>query len=243
MKKLVSIMFLSLGLYASESIYATFDVESNKEAIISVDAKGVVSKINVDIGDEVKKGDLLLSLDSSDLKSSLDMSKSELVSLDVDIKYAQKSFNRYKNLKGVVNDEAFDKYEYNLELLKAKREQLVSSIAYKQALLNKTVLKAPFNGVITNRFIEEGEVINNKSFTLTNMDNLTLVLSFDEKYWKKVKVGDSFEYRVDGIAEKLTGSISKVYPSVDKKNRTIKAEVIVKDLLPGLFGDGYIKVK
>ncbi|WP_424565591.1 HlyD family efflux transporter periplasmic adaptor subunit [Sulfurimonas sp.] len=69
-----------------------------------------------------------------------------------------------------------------------------------------------------------------------------MILEFDQKYWKKVKVGNSVKYTVNGDKKVYTGKISKVYPYANSENRKIKAEVKVKNFIVGLFGDGYILV-
>jgi len=67
-------------------------------------------------------------------------------------------------------------------------------------------------------------------------------LTFDQKYHDVVKVGQKFNYRVDGDAKTYTGIISKVYPYANFANRKIKAEVKAKEFTVGLFGDGEIIV-
>jgi multidrug efflux pump subunit AcrA (membrane-fusion protein) len=64
----------------------------------------------------------------------------------------------------------------------------------------------------------------------------------DEKYWQRLKIGQPFEYSVSGSAKKLTGKISKIYPTIDDKNRSVTVEVPATALKAGLFGHGMIKV-
>ena len=73
--------------------------------------------------------------------------------------------------------------------------------------------------------------------------DVKLVLKFDEKYWQKVKVGQTFTYKVDGSDKNYEGKITKIYPTILSETRQIQAEVKVNDLLPGLFGNGMIKAE
>ena len=66
------------------------------------------------------------------------------------------------------------------------------------------------------------------------------MLTFDEKYLHHVKAGNKVRYRVDGQKGEKTGVISKIYPSVNPKNRKATAEVLSSHLAPGLFGEAYI---
>ena len=70
-----------------------------------------------------------------------------------------------------------------------------------------------------------------------------LVLEFDFKYASKIKVGDKFDFSIDGHKEKLSTTISKVYPTASTTNRKVKAEALVTGVIPGTFGDGYVRTK
>ena len=64
----------------------------------------------------------------------------------------------------------------------------------------------------------------------------------DEKYWKRVKVGQTFRYSVDGSDKKFETKIAKIYPAIDPKKRAITLEMPTKGLKVGLFGHGKLKV-
>jgi RND family efflux transporter MFP subunit len=243
MKKLaILLLALSTSLFAVD-VYATFNIEPNMGSSLSVDAKGIVKEINVKVGDRVKKGDVLLSLENSDLLASKATSEADLASLNVELDNANKSLDRMKKVQEVIDQEQFDSYQYKTNLIQSKIDASKANLAYKEALIQKSILKAPFNGVISGKFVEVGESPNGKCFELNDTSRVKLVLTFDEKYWGSVKVGNSFEYQVDGLDKKLIGRIAKVYPSADSKTRTVKAEVYTSGLMAGLFGDGFIKVK
>ena len=242
MKKIVLTLGFIVIVYA-QNIYATFNVEAIKHSIITVDARGIVENIYVKVGQKVKKNQKLLKLDNLDLIKSKAISQAELDALKVELKYAKKSLKRFKKLKDVLDKEAYDKVSYKVDILNAKYKTAIAGLNYKQILINKTYLKAPFDGIITDKYTEVGQMVGNRCFAIADKSRVKLILSFDEKYWKRVKKGSKFIYKVDGVDKKYIATISKVYPSVDKKSRTIRAEVVTKNLLPGLFGDGFIEVK
>ena len=242
MKKLGLLLSLIASMYAKD-VYATFNVEAYQEATIGVAAQGIIEKIYANVGDYVQKDHYLLKLDNLDLVKSKLISEADLQSLNVELKYAKRSLDRFKELKDVVDKEAYDQVSYKVELLEAKKRSAEAGLEYKQTLINKTYLKMPFNGVITEKFVEIGESASGKCFTVVDNSKVKLILTFDEKYWNTIKKGSKFKYRVDGIEKEHIGTISKVYPSANQQSRTIKAEVITKNLMPGLFGDGYIEVK
>jgi len=79
-------------------------------------------------------------------------------------------------------------------------------------------------------------------FKIQSIKARKLLLDIDQKYWKKVKAGLTFRYRVDGDSNEYRGTIVKVYPYADSGNRKLHAEVEAERFAPGFFGTGYILI-
>jgi RND family efflux transporter MFP subunit len=232
MKKILFALLTLVSLSQAENVYATFDVDAQKSAELAFTASGIVKEVNVDIGSVVKKNQTLASLDNSDIKAMLD--KTQIV-----LKFAKRALDRQEKIKKLIDASKYDKVLSNYENAKA-------SVAYQQALYNKTILKAPFEGVIYDKKIEVGDAVSGMMLTtvfkIQSLHARKLILAFDQKYHNVVKVGQKFKYRVDGDDKTYTGVISKVYPYANFSDRKIKAEVKAKDFTVGLFGDGMILV-
>ncbi len=226
---ILSFMMLVIVLQA-EDIYATFSIEASRSANLAFTSSGTVNSVLVDVATVVKKGELLAQLQNSDLKAALNIATTAL-------KYAKKDYDRQIKVKKLVDALRFDSFAFKYESAKAQ-------VAYRQALLDKTILKAPFDGIIFNKSVEEGDVVSaamiRTIIKIQSKHKRKLVLEFDQKYHKSVKVGDTFKYKIDGDSEEYIGQIFKIYPYVNRKTRKIKAEVLTKDFVVGLFGDGYI---
>jgi RND family efflux transporter MFP subunit len=233
MKKIIYGLLLFISSLCADKIYATFDVEASKSASIAFSSSGIIDKVFVDVGSIVKKGDELAILDNADIKALLNVHKTTL-------KFAKKDFDRQKKIRKIIDQAKFDSYANKYESAKAQ-------VAYQKTLLDKTVLKAPFDGVIISKEIESGDVVSGQmvktAFKIQSQNNRKLVLRFDQKYNTVVKVGDKFNYILDGDEKEYTGTISKIYPYADIKSRKITAEVLTENILVGLFGDGYIQTK
>jgi multidrug resistance efflux pump len=160
-----------------------------------------------------------------------------LDSAEVAQKYAQKDFERQKKVKQVIDQAQFDLYAFKYENAKAQA-------AYQKALFEKTLLKAPFDGVIFEKKVEEGDVVSGAAIRpilkIQSLHKRKLVLTFDQKYHTDVKVGDLFRYEIDGDEKHYEGKITKIYPALDTDRRKVVAEVEAKDLMVGLFGEGTI---
>ena len=233
MKRLLVILALAAVSIKAEEIYATFDVEAQKSASLAFSSSGIIGSMEVDIGSVVKEDELLASLINDDIKAMVEVSK-------VALKYAQSDYERQEKVKQHINESLFDSYAYKFDNAKVQ-------LQYQKTLLDKTYLRAPFDGVITAKKVEVGDVVSGQMITeVFDIQSLTerkLVLKFDQKYHKVVKVGDSFRYKVDGDQTVYTGTIYKIYPTIDSKSRKMLAEVKAENFPVGLFGDGYITAK
>lgn len=242
----IGMMFLVQDLAASD-IYATFNVKANKEATLAFTASGTIVKSFVNIGSIVKKGEVLARLENSEQKMVLALAKQDLANAEVEALKHENSFKRHKKIKEILDKEKYEQIIFAKNMSRNSALKAQFNVKLRQSQLDKTFIKAPFDGVITDRQKEVGDAVTGMQvmpcFEIMDISSIKLILEFDERYWNHVKVGQTFMYTVDGSDEKLEGIISKVYPSANSRNRKIKAEVITKNLKPGLFGQGYIKVQ
>lgn len=230
-KLLFSLLTLTLSLSASE-VYATFSVQAAQSANLAFDASGITKAVNYDVADSVKKGDVLASLGNEDAKATLDMAKTAL-------EFSKRDYERQLKVKDLIDAAKFDAFAF-------KYEDAKNQLAFAQAKYDKTFLRAPFDGVIYERDIEVGDTVSGMMlktvFKIQSKRERKLILAFDQKYHSQVKVGQKFRYGVDGDAKEYVGVIHKIYPFANAGNRKIKAEVLAKDFVVGLFGEGYIEI-
>ena len=121
----------------------------------------------------------------------------------------------------------------------------MTQLRYSESVLNKTILRAPFDGVITSKSIEEGDVVTSQgattnAFSMQSVGPMKLVIKFDARYFGIVKVGQPFFFQISGKGTKFKTLISKVYPSVDEKTQMAMAEAKISNFPSGLFGAGTI---
>ena len=232
MSKIVVFLILIFQYLFSQEIYATFDVVSEKKSELGLSISGIVGTLNVNIGDKLKKGDLILSLNNSQEKNEYEIARKNA-------EHSFKVYERYAKISDVIDKEKMENYLYDKEITQLNAQN-------KEIILKKTELRAPYDLIIAKKNIDLGSIVlasQTKLIEVISMDDIKLVLKFDEKYWQKVKVGQIFTYKVDGSDKNYEGKITKIYPTILSETRQIQAEVKVNDLLPGLFGNGMIKAE
>lgn len=225
------VLLLVVGLEAKE-VYAIFNVVALKDANLTLDSAGIVDAIYVDVGSRVKKGDVLLTLYNKDKKSQVN-------SIIQQYDFMQKQYERYKKIGRAIDKNTLDRYYADYKKLEYDRD-------YALSVVEKTILRAPFDGVIASKNIElgEGTSANNTVLFRLVSKKSKIVLEFDSKYLPEVKVGDKFIYSVDGKPGKKQVVITKIYPTIDVSTRKVSAEALLppsSTLVPGVFGDGFIQ--
>ena len=264
MKKILSILLTSFvlllqGYAVSENpqiyshttpqdrAYATFEIQAVQSALLTLSSSGVVENIFVEVGSIVKKGDKLLTLKANNLQESVKIAKANLEALKIKYNFSASQFVRYEKSKGALDANTFEKIkaEYQANFFEFQRAE--ANYALQKELLDYTILYAPFDGIITQKFVEIGDgigAISSKAFALESLQKKALI-HFDSKYFNTIKRGDTFLYKIDNASQESQLNIDKIYPSIDKKTKKATAESLIDDpkIPSGIFGDGYILFK
>ena len=161
---------------------------------LAFEIPGKINSINVDIGDEVILGDELASLDDREALAQLNQSKAKF-------DLAEQVLTRYINLRA-------DGHISTQDLDKAESDQIVAKSQYDfyRVKFEQTKLLAPFNGVIQNRFLDTGSVINAgvQVLEILGSSNVEARISIPMNYMNKVKIGDEYEFDIGGISANAT---------------------------------------
>ena len=186
-------------------------------------AGGRITKINVEIGDFVKSGQVLAEID-----------KAQLQQAQLSLKNQEVELARLKSLyeAGGLSKSDLDAIELQYNVTKTQVENL----------LENTVLRSPINGVVTARSYDVGDMCSAAApiFTVEQIVPVKLLVAISESDYSKVKKGDSVEIKADAIPDKtFYGKINRIYPTIDPATRTFTVEVVVdnnyKTLRPGMF--------
>lgn len=207
---------------ASESFLAT--LQGVNEPQISSKLSGYVKKVYVDESDRVKKGDLLVELDSVEVEGAVESMKATLLSAELDLKLSLKDLKRSRALYDVggISKDSYEKVALMVENKKAKHLLAKSNLASKENLLTYTKITSPIDGVVGTIFIKEGS-LSNPGKPIVSIIGEKKQLLFSYATSTKIKVGQSVV--VEGFVE----VVSAIYQS--SKNSLIAAEIKLKNRL------------
>lgn len=200
------------------------------QATLSSRIQGMIDKLVVREGEQVVKGQLLLQLDNRDVKAELARARAE-----VDNTKAQ--LTRMKNLfaRDAVSKQEMENAVRAYKVAEANVKAVLAQLSY-------TVVKAPFNGVITEKKVEAGELASPGQPLLKMEDprQLRLEATVAEGDLKSVSRGDKIPVLVDALGPQvLKGTVSQILPAGDPQTHTFMVKV---DLPPtaglksGMFG-------
>ncbi|WP_394806136.1 efflux RND transporter periplasmic adaptor subunit [Campylobacter helveticus] len=244
--KILTCFLLCFSLMGAEEIYASFNVEAKMQSKLALESMGVVEQIFVEISQSVKKGDVLLSLESETEEIALKNAKNDKELALVEFKNTQSKMQKFEAVREVIDKQSYEDIQSAFKASKLRLEKASLNVKYYENILAKKKLIAPYDGVIANKFVQVGEGVGGVGRVLLEIysyPDVKLILSFDEKFKDRVKLGQKFLYKIDGEQEEREGEINLIYPSIEPKTRKIYAEVYAKNLKPGLFGEGKILIK
>ena len=207
----------------------TSTVQANVKNNIAPQSGNRIKEIKADIGDFVKKGQVLAKMDKIQLQQAeLQMKNNEI---------------EYNRLKGLYEVGALSKSDLDAIELAYK----VSKTSYEN-LLENSVLRSPVEGVITARNYDEGDMYTMTAplFVVEQIVPVKLLVAISESDYSKVHKGDEVEIVADALTGKVfTGKINKIYPTIDPATRTFTVEIVVsnpkKELRPGMFARVTVK--
>ncbi len=210
-------------------IFATGSLLSNEEVVLMPEVSGRIEKIYFHEGSHVRKGDLLVKINDSELEA-------QLKKLNLQLELASETEGRQKKLLAIqgISQESYD-------IARNQEATLRADIEMTQALILKTSIRAPFDGTIGLKDISEGSTVapGSRIASLQQTDPMKIDFSVPEKYAGTVKTGDAVHFTVSGIDTTFTGSIYAIEPRIDPVTRTLAMRATIPNrsgmLVPGSF--------
>ncbi len=226
----VRVLELSKSTIAS-TIDFTATVLPFEEVNVSPSTPGRIEKLFVEVGDRVRKGDNLFQMDRTQLMQA----KIQLANLEKDLARLDTLLQT-----GSTRQQQYDQ-------LKAQYDVLKSNVAF---LEENTLLKAPFNGIITGRYFQAGEMYSGAPtaasggkaaiVTIMQINPVKVTLNITEQYFPLIRRGMPVRITSDIYSgEVFTGKVHLVHPTISAMTRSFQTEVEVPNqnekLRPGMF--------
>ena len=209
----------------------TANLQADEQVYYAPASTGRIEKIYVEVGDRIKKGQLLVTMDQTQLHQA-----------EVQLKNLEAEYNRAKMLNETqsISKQAYDAAITQYEVAKSNVDFLKEN----------TKMLAPFDGIVTGKYFENGELYTGAAFggaskpsiiAIEKINPLKAYVNLSEQYFLAVKKGTKVELRSNLYPDRVfEGTVNIVYPTIDPASRTFTVEIKIpnqdESLRPGMYG-------
>lgn len=262
-KRLLAIFFISLAclpqnLWAAQKMPATNVVVSKvttgivapevefigtvyypEVSDVSAEVSGTVKTIQFEEGQHIRKGTVLITVDSAILTKTLQAKVASHEQILSDLERARKDLERIANLyrKNIIAEKEYDDQKFQVKGLERRSASLKAEVERLEIELNKTEVKSPFGGVVIKKHVARGEWLSPGSPVATvARDNVVdVIVEVPADIIKHLKVG--MDVTVLSVGHNLRGKLHAIIPRGDISTRTFPVKIRVKhgtSLLEGM---------
>jgi membrane fusion protein (multidrug efflux system) len=217
-------------------------VEATQATLISSRLLARIATVKIRAGDSVSKGDLLLELENSDIKAQVQQAEAQLRAGTAKLNEARQNLDRVSKLQadGVMSVSDLDRAEANHATLVAELAAASQVLEEARAALTYTMITAPFDGRVVDRFAEPGDTAQPGSKLLALYNPLTLRVEAQvrERLALQLEVGQTLQVEIPSLEKTVDAVIEERVPAADPGSRSflVKAGVVFdKRLLPGMY--------
>jgi RND family efflux transporter MFP subunit len=204
----------------------------NREVVLSSQVSGIVQAYRVDTGDAVAADETVVALDPTDYQLALNESQANLIAFRARFAAAKNSFQRAEQLlpQNVITPEFFDKIEAEYKSAQAAVSQAETMADINQRRLEKTVIKAPFDSLVTNRLVEMGQNINigDPVMAIADMGHMRVKIHVNEQDYVPLDKDDAVTVLVQAYPKAaFPGQVDKIGIKADPRTNTFEVEILV----------------
>jgi RND family efflux transporter MFP subunit len=228
----------------------TGTLAAERQASLRAQIAASVLSVTAQPGDRVSRGETLARLDSAALTDAYNSARSALASARNNLAVAQREAQRQRTLvaAGAVAQRNVETSEQTVVQSRAAVVQAQAQVASAEKQLAYTVVTAPFAGVVSERPISNGDVVQPGTalYSVVDPSSLQLEASIPAEQLGMLKVGSPVEFRVTGYADRtFRGLIARINPSADPTTRQVKIYAEIpnsgNELVAGLYAEGRIE--
>lgn len=205
---------------------------ANREVVLSAQVSGIVQSYRVDTGDAVTADQTVVTLDATDYQLALNEAQANLLSIRARYVAAQNAFYRAGQLlpDNVITPEYYEKIEADFKAVQAGVTQAEAVVDINRRRLEKTTIKAPFDGLVIRRLVETGQNINvgDPVMAIADMSSMRVNIHVNEQDYVHLDHTDSVSVLIEAYPERtFPGKVDRIGVKADPQTNTFEVEVLV----------------
>jgi len=219
-------------------------ITAKQATIISSRILARIDSISVRAGDNIKKGDVLISLEQNDLTSQVLKASEQVKAMTARHKEANQNYQRVKELykKKLASEFTLDKSRADNQSIKADLTAAKQGLNQAETQLSYATLRAPINGKVVDRFAEPGDTAQagTKLLSLYNPLSLRVEAQVREELALTLKHGQNISIELPTLNKSLTGLVEEIVPAANTGSRSFLIKINLsfqqqENLLPGMY--------
>ncbi|MEO6181672.1 MAG: efflux RND transporter periplasmic adaptor subunit [Verrucomicrobiota bacterium] len=211
------------------SINTAGDIGPADQVSVRPEVNGKVAVLPVDIGDKVKKGDLLFALDDADLQIERSSRQTEIEGAKLQLEKAQRNFQRIQKLFSdkLISQEAFDDSRTDFNLSQNSLARAEQGLRLVEDRLSKTKIVAPFDCTVLTRPVSVGQAVSGSGgfnsgtevMTIANLNDMVILAHINQADVTRVTPQQKVEIEVDSVPGlRMEGVVERIAPQATLKN-------------------------
>jgi RND family efflux transporter MFP subunit len=238
-----------------EQISLPGNIQAFVDAPVYARTSGYLKKWYSDIGTRVKTGELLAEIDSPEVDQQLAQAKAQLATAQANLKLAEITMNRdLSMMKDAIPKQDVDNAVGAYEADKATVESQAANVKHLEQLVAFEKVFAPFDGLITARNTDVGQLINagnggaaQELFRISSTDKLRIFISVPQAYSQAAVPGVSADLTLtEAPGRHYSGRVARNTGMIDPTTRTLLTEVDIENasgqLMPGAYAEVHLKL-
>jgi RND family efflux transporter MFP subunit len=221
------------------------------ESTVYARSSGYLARWTHDIGDSVKKGELLAEIAAPEVDQQLNQAEAARAQSESSEALARSTAERWRSLraKDAVTQQDLDERLSAYKQAQADLSAAEANVARLRSLQGFNKVTAPFDGVLTRRNVDVGDLVNAGNggagqalFSIAQVDPLRLYVYVPQVYASQVKVGDAVTLSLaERAGEKHPGTIARTARAIDPLTRTLQVEIRVPNPAGTLLAGSYVQ--
>lgn len=241
----VVVQALKSGKIAPETKF-TGTIYYKEVSNLAAETSGMVKTLLFEEGMKVKKGAVLIEINSKMLSKDIEAKKAARGEVVSELKRAKNDLTRVTELfkKELISEKNFDEYKFTVEGLESRSLSLKAEIERLSIELSYKSVRAPFDGIIMRKKVERGDWVNPGTVVATvgNDSEMYLVVSVPQGAVPYIKKGRPVKVHSGG--KDYRAKIHAIVPEGDIRTRTFPVKVVITERVSGLFEgmDGSVRL-
>jgi RND family efflux transporter MFP subunit len=188
------------------------------EVTVGSDVAGTIDRLNVDEKQSVRAGDVIAVIKADDTRAALSVARARVGEAEADIRLFEAEVARAQHLfhEDVGSKQSWDKADRDLDSARARRASAAAEVRRLEALVEKTVIVAPIDGVVITRHAHAGETVETGDaiVTVADLEKVRVEAEIDEFDTARIRLGASVSVSAEGFGRTWRGTIEEIPDAV-----------------------------